>query len=130
MSKLEKIQKSYTFKPLVLKFSHINLKIAKLRSSYAFNNNCSELVRSLESASNANNKTIPTSECLEKLKEIYDDLRHKNQKLGSYENVREILQMCGVSVTEKPDEKVRENVHLMYLLKCIHCKNSFFTISN
>ena len=78
----------------------------------------------------SNNKTIPTSECLEKLKEIYDDLRHKNQKLGSYENVREILQMCGVSVTEKPDEKVRENVHLMYLLKCIRCKNCFFTISN
>ena len=59
MSKLEKVQKSYTFKPLVLKFSHINLKIAKLRSSYAFNNNCSELVRSQENASNANNKTIP-----------------------------------------------------------------------
>ena len=62
-----------------------------------------------------NEISISTSKCLEKIKEIIDDnLRHKNQKLESYENVCEVLLMCGVTVTEKPDEKVR-NIQFMYL---------------
>ena len=57
----------------------------------------------------SNNEIISNSVCLEKIKEIIDDiLRPKNQKLGSFENACEILRMCGVDVTEKPAEKVRK----------------------
>ena len=64
----------------------------------------------------SSNKIILISKCLELLKEIIDDtIRPKKEKLGSFENVCEILQNCGVLVTERPDEKVR-NMQFMYLL--------------
>ena len=64
----------------------------------------------------SNNITISNSVCLYEIKVISDDiLRPKNKKLGTYENLCEILQTCGVSVTERPDEKVRN-------IKVIHTK--------
>ena len=57
----------------------------------------------------SSNKTISMSKCLEILQEIIDDtIRPKKEKLGSFENVCEILQKSDVSVTIKPVEKVRK----------------------
>ena len=65
----------------------------------------------------ASSKTISVSKCLELLKEIIDDtIRPKKEKLGSYENVREILQKSGVHITQKPTEKVRK-IYKFYFTK-------------
>ena len=49
------------------------------------------------------------TECLFAVQEIIDTnhTRPKNQKLCNLENIREILEKFGVSVTKEPVEKVR-----------------------
>ena len=63
----------------------------------------------------SSNINISVSKCLGLLKEIIDDtIRPKKEKLGSFENVREILQKSGVHITKKPTEKVRKICKLYF----------------
>ena len=76
----------------------------------------------------SNNVTISTSLCLYEIKGIIDDvLRPKTKKLASFENVCEVLQNCGILVTERPDEKVR-NMQFM-LSSYLHRRTQNFAKS-